>query len=189
MDFVIWLGIAIGLAMDAFAVAVAASIALRKVSPRQVFRFGWHFGLFQAMMPIIGWWAGRWFQRFIEAFDHWVAFGLLCFVGGKMIYESFQAEEETVGAAIKDPTRGWSLVMYSFATSIDALAVGLSLAMLDVSIWIPALTIGVITAALTSVGMILGGKIGELFGRRMEIVGGIILIGIGLKTLLQDLLQ
>jgi manganese efflux pump family protein len=178
------LGIAIGLAMDAFAVAIGAGLQLCGATPRQTFRLAWHFGLFQAFMPIIGWLAGRTVAQYIAPVDHWIAFGLLAFIGGKMIWEAFHHDED---AEVCDPTKGWRLVMLSIATSIDALAVGLSLALLDVSIWWPALVIGVVAGVLTTIGMELGKRFGALLGRRMEIVGGVILIGIGVKILVEHL--
>lgn len=175
--------IAVGLAMDAFAVAVAASVSLKRVSPRQVFRFAFHFGLFQALMPLLGWGLGRFVADAIETWDHWVAFALLSFIGARAIYGSFTdaPDEET---AAKDPTRGWSLVMFSLATSIDAMAVGLSLAMLRVDMWYSCLVIGVVTATLTTFGMLYGPVLGKRLGPRVEVVGGIILIGIGVKILI-----
>jgi putative Mn2+ efflux pump MntP len=178
------IGIALGLAMDAFAVAIGAGLQLCGATPRQVFRLAWHFGLFQALMPIIGWLAGRTVSEYIEPVDHWIAFGLLAFIGGKMIYEAFQHDEE---AEACDPTKGWRMVMLSVATSIDALAVGLSLALLGTSIWWPALVIGVVAGVMTIIGMELGKRFGALLGRRMEVVGGLILIGIGVKILVEHL--
>jgi putative Mn2+ efflux pump MntP len=178
------LGIALGLAMDAFAVAIGAGLQLCGATPRQVFRLAWHFGLFQALMPIIGWLAGRTVSEYIEPVDHWIAFGLLAFIGGKMIYEAFRQDEE---AEVCDPTKGWRMVMLSIATSIDALAVGLSLALLGTSIWWPALVIGVVAGVMTVIGMELGKRFGALLGRRMEVVGGIILIAIGVKILVEHL--
>jgi putative Mn2+ efflux pump MntP len=136
-------------------------------------------------MPIIGWLAGRTVSEYIEPVDHWIAFGLLAFIGGKMVYEALKKQDED--AEVCDPTKGWRLVMLSIATSIDALAVGLSLALLGVSIWYPALVIGIVAGVLTVVGMELGKRFGALLGRRMEIVGGIILIGIGVKILIEHL--
>ena len=179
------IGIALGLAMDAFAVAIGAGLQLCGATPRQVFRLAWHFGLFQALMPIIGWLAGRTVSEYIEPVDHWIAFGLLAFIGGKMIYEALQEKDED--AEVCDPTKGWRMVMLSIATSIDALAVGLSLALLGTSIWWPALVIGVVAGVMTIIGMELGKRFGALLGRRMEIVGGLILIGIGVKILVEHL--
>jgi len=177
--------IAVGLSMDAFAVAISSSVIIKRVTGRQVFRLGFHFGLFQAMMPIIGWLAGRSVQHYIADFDHWIAFGLLSFIGGKAIYEAFahRGDIEQRG----DPTKGLSLVMLSIATSIDALAIGLSFALLDVTIWYPSLVIGVITASLTIIGVLLGSRLGRKFGTRMEIVGGLVLIFIGVKILIQHI--
>mgnify|MGYP000898304706 CR=1 FL=1 len=179
--------IAIGLSIDAFAVALAACVGLQTVSRRQVFRFAFHFGLFQALMPIIGWYAGGLFDAHIKAWDHWVAFGLLAAVGGKMIWESIHAEPEGDGESKSDPTRGRSLIILSVATSIDALAVGMSFALIDEAIWLPALIIGLTTGLLTTVGMTLGNRIGARFGKRMEIIGGLILIGIGARILITHL--
>ena len=180
------IGIAIGLAMDAFAVSIAAGLTLKTVDARQTFRLAWHFGLFQALMPIVGWLAGLSIERWIAPVDHWIAFGLLAAIGSKMIYEAFRdADDEE--ARRGDPTKGWSLVLLSLATSIDALAVGLSLALLDVSIWWPALVIGLVAGAFTTLGIRLGSRFGAVLGRRMEIVGGIVLIAIGVKILVEHL--
>jgi putative Mn2+ efflux pump MntP len=180
------LGVAVGLAMDAFAVSIGIGLNTLHVSRRTTFRLAWHFGLFQALMPIVGWLAGLSVERWISGVDHWVAFGLLAAIGGHMIYEAIWGDEET--RAAKDPTRGTSLVVLSVATSIDALAVGLSLALLGVQIWYPAVVIGIVAFAFTAVGLHLGRRFGALFGRRMEIVGGLILIGIGVKILVDHLL-
>ena len=186
MELAATLGTAVGLAMDAFAVALAASISLGTISRRQVFRFAFHFGLFQAMMPTLGWLAGRTINPYIRGVDHWVAFALLALVGGKAIYEALRGEDDgSDDPAPRDPTRGWTLVALSVATSIDAFAIGLSFAMLRVAIWYPALVIGIVTSALTMVGMLLAGRLGGRFGQRMEIVGGLVLIGIGLKIVVE----
>jgi putative Mn2+ efflux pump MntP len=179
------IGIAVGLAMDAFAVSIAVGLTLKQVSLRQTFRLSYHFGLFQALMPIIGWLAGRSLAEWIAPVDHWIAFGLLAAIGGKMIYEALADNEEEDEK--KDPTKGASLVVLSVATSIDALAVGLSLALLGVDVWYPALVIGIVALAFTAVGLHLGKRFGARFGRRMEIVGGVILIGIGLRILVEHL--
>lgn len=186
MDWLTLTGIALALAMDAFAVALGAGILLDPLTGRHLFRLGFHFGLFQALMPILGWLAGRTVQHLIAAYDHWIAFGLLAFVGGKMLYEALHGDDESSNS---DPTRGLSLVMLSIATSIDALAVGLTLAMLDVSIWTPALVIGLVAGTLTVAGMLLGRRVGILWGKRVEICGGLVLLGIGLKILLEHTLH
>ncbi len=188
MSLLVLIGIAVGLAMDATAVAVAASIALRRVAPRQVFRFAFHFGLFQAFMPLLGWAAGRTMAHHVQAWDHWVAFGLLGFVGGRAIYEAFRHKHDEE-REVEDPTRGLSLVLLSLATSIDALAVGLSFAFLGLSIWYPCLVIGLVTGALTALGMLFGARLGARLGKNVEILGGLILIGIGCKILIQHLLE
>ncbi|ABA89310.1 protein of unknown function DUF204 [Syntrophotalea carbinolica DSM 2380] len=181
MDMITLFGLALALAMDAFAVALGCGLTLERLTGRHLFRLGWHFGLFQAMMPIIGWLAGLTVQKWIETYDHWVAFGLLVCVGGKMIHEAFQDEETRESR--DDPTRGMSLIMLSVATSIDALAVGLSLAIVGISVWFPALIIGIIAGVMTVIGMLLGRRAGARWGQRVEIAGGLILIGIGLKIL------
>lgn len=178
--------IAIGLAMDAFAVSIAASIIIGKVSFRQIFRLGFHFGLFQAIMPILGWLAGTTIQDYIASWDHWIAFGLLGAIGTKAIFEACNKDRDDSRRG--DPSKGVSMVVLSVAVSIDALAVGLSYAMLNVDIWYPSLIIGIVASAFTVVGMILGGKLGSRFGRKMEILGGIVLLGIGVKILIEHLL-
>ena len=183
MQFVNILGIAVALAMDAFAVAVATGVSLKYVSFRQTFRLSWHFGLFQAIMPVIGWSAGLTIRSFIEQYDHWVAFGLLAFVGGHMIKEAFQPETDKIQK--KDPTKGLSLVMLSVATSIDALAVGLSLSFIEVRIVFPAVLIGIVAGLMSLVGVRLGERVSGLFGARMELVGGVVLILIGVRIVLQ----
>ena len=186
MDFLTLFGIAIALAMDAFAVALGTGLILPKLTGRHLFRFGFHFGLFQALMPVLGWLAGISLREQIEAFDHWLAFGLLTLVGGKMLWEAWQGDDESPRDS--DPTRGLSLVTLSIATSIDALAVGLSLAILGVTIWTPALVIGLIAGVLTVCGMLLGSRLGRAWGTGVEIFGGLVLIAIGVKILIEHTL-
>ena len=178
------LGIALGLAMDAFAVAVATGLSIPSLTRRHVFRLAWHFALFQAMMPVIGWLAGRTVSDYIAAYDHWVAFALLSLIGGKMLRGSRRPEDEEDKG---DPTRGLMLVTLSTATSIDALAVGLSLAFLDVSIWVPSLTIGVVAGALTTIGVCSGSRLGRRWEKRAEVIGGIVLLLIGARILMTHL--
>jgi putative Mn2+ efflux pump MntP len=185
MQLLTLIGIAVGLAMDAFAVSIAVGLSLKHVSLRQTFRLAYHFGLFQALMPIIGWLAGRSIERWIGPVDHWIAFVLLGAIGGRMIYEALSEDAEDVER--KDPTKGASLVVLSVATSIDALAVGLSLALLGVEIWYPALVIGLVAFTFTVVGLHLGRRFGTLLGRRVEIVGGVVLIAIGVRILVEHL--
>lgn len=181
LGFLTLLGISVGLAMDAFAVAIASSVSLGRVSGGQVFRLAFHFGMFQAVMPVLGWLAGLSLERWIRAWDHWVAFGLLTFVGGKAIFTALRGEEGECGDARKDPTRGATLLVLSLATSIDALAVGLSFSALGVTIWFPVLVIGLVCAAFTTAGMLAGCRLGAKFGKSMEIAGGAVLIAIGVK--------
>ena len=185
MDWISILGIALALAMDAFAVALATGAVLNPVTGRHLFRLGFHFGLFQALMPIAGWLLGLTVQKWITAYDHWIAFGLLAYVGGRMIVEAFEEDDDT---SPSDPTKGLTMVMLSVATSIDAFAVGLSLAMLGVSVWIPSVVIGLVAGVLTVTGMILGRRLGDNWGKRVEVCGGVVLCLIGLKILLEHTL-
>ena len=185
MEVINTLALAVALAMDAFAVSIASGVSLRTVSARQTFRLAWHFGLFQAMMPVLGWSAGFIIRSRIEAYDHWVAFALLVFVAQGMLRSAFKGEPASADA--KDPTKGMTMVMLSVATSIDALAVGLSLSMIDVSIWTPALIIGLVAGAFTTVGMHLGKVIGSMtqLSRWAEMAGGVVLLAIGVNILRQ----
>ncbi|MFQ5811164.1 MAG: manganese efflux pump MntP family protein, partial [Armatimonadota bacterium] len=178
------IGIAIGLAMDAAAVSIAAGLTIRRLTGRHVFRLAWHFGLFQFMMPILGWLAGTTVATHIAAYDHWLAFGLLGFIGGKMLFEGLSGNEEQNKS---DPTRGLMLVTLSIATSIDALAVGLSIAFLQVSVWLPSIIIGLVAGALTTVGVVFGSRLGKRWQRRAEIAGGCILILIGIRILISHI--
>ena len=184
MEFSEILLIALALAVDAFAVALAAGVSLcRGGQGRRVFRLAFHFGIFQAGMNILGWLGGITLRPVVEAFGHWLAFGLLAFVGIKMIREAIrETKEENEGA---DPTRGRMLVTLSVATSIDSLAVGLSFAVLGISVWIPALIIGLVAAGLTVIGFRLGCLLGATsrLGSRAEIAGGLVLVAMGLKIL------
>ena len=179
------LALACALAMDAFAVAVTSGIMLNPLTRRRLFRMSFHFGLFQSLMPALGWAAGRAVYEYIQSFDHWIAFILLGFIGGRMFLGAIRDNEEHKISV--DPTRGWNLVVLSVATSVDALAVGLSLAALGLGILMPAVIIGIIAAAFTLTGMLLGRRIGALWGRRVEALGGIILIAIGIRILLEHL--
>lgn len=177
------LPVAVALAMDAFAVSVAAGAAGRACGARATFRLAFHFGLFQFLMPVVGWFLGSVFAHRVAAVDHWIAFGLLAWVGVSMI----RGSREDAESAAPDPSRGWSLVMLSVATSLDALAVGLSLALLDVRIWIPAAVIGLVAAAFSILGHRGGDRLGRSFGKRAELVGGVVLVGIGVKILVEHL--
>jgi manganese efflux pump family protein len=183
MEWFSLIAIAVALAMDAFAVAIVTGLTVKPLTKRHVFRLAFHFGLFQLLMPLIGWAAGSAVQEYIADYDHWVAFALLGFVGGRMIWGSLHGDEEGK-RPIGDPTSGWSLIVLSVATSIDALAVGLSLAIIGSRIVLPALVIGVVAAGFTTVGMALGRQIGSVWGKRVEVVGGLILIAIGIKIVI-----
>jgi putative Mn2+ efflux pump MntP len=175
--------IAVALAADAFAVAVSSGIVLARVSLRQTFRLSWHFGLFQGGMVVLGWLGGSTVHRWIEAFDHWVAFALLALVGGRMIREALGKQDEEVTRI--DPTKGRLLVALSVATSIDAFSVGLSFSMLGITPWWPALIIGVIALSLTGAGLHLGRLLGATtrIGRGAGVFGGLVLIFIAVRIL------
>lgn len=182
MDLPSILAVALALSADCFAVAVGGSVAMTKLSFYRVFRTSLSFGLFQALMPVLGWLAGRTVVDLIADYDHWVAFGLLAIVGGRMIWESFRAGAGT--DETRDITRGLLLLTLSVATSIDALAVGLSFAFVDVDIVPTCVTIGAVSFAVTSAGLLVGSRAGKMVGKRAETVGGIVLVGIGLRILL-----
>ena len=177
--------LATALALDAFAVSICIGLGLKKINAGHVFRVSFHFGFFQFMMPILGYFGISFFKGYIEKFDHWVAFFLLVFIGVKMLFESRESPEMKTK---NDPTRKMSLVMLSVATSIDALAVGISIALLGESIWPLAISTGIITSSLSLIGIKGGYKTGKKFGRYMEIIGGIILIFIGFKILFEHLM-
>jgi len=192
LDPYVLAGIAVALAMDAFAVSISISALLKDVQPRQTFRLSFHFGLFQALMPVLGWYTGNLVGQWFLAYDHWIAFFILWAIGGKIIYQSLFEKEETsektqAGKKGTDPTRGLSLIMLSIATSIDAYAVGLSFAFIGVSIWFPSFWIGITAGFLTLVGMQIGGYVGKKFGKGMEIIGAILLFLIGIKILFEHL--
>lgn len=175
---------ALGLAMDAFAVSVAGGIAIKRQKVKNALKFGLFFGSFQAIMPVAGWLAGIRLKDFISGIDHWAAFGLLTFIGCKMIYGSFKLEkkEEAVSYGIS------VMLLLSVATSIDALAVGLSFAFLKISIIVPVLIIGLVTFLMSFIGVFIGNTAGHFFEKKLEALGGLILVGIGVKILLEHLL-
>jgi manganese efflux pump family protein len=177
-------GISLGLAMDAFAVSIAVGLTVAAVTPRHTFRIAFHFGLFQFLMPILGWALGRDAVSLVAAWDHWLVFGMLGLVGGKMLWE---AREEKEFDPSKDPTRGLSLVTLSIATSLDALAVGLSMAFIGVSVWLPSVCIGLTACVLSAIGILFGARIGPRWGTWAERIGGCVLILIGLKILVSHL--
>jgi manganese efflux pump family protein len=176
--------IAVGLAMDAFAVSLGVGTTRFAESARPRLRLAWHFGLFQALMPALGWLVGSAVNQWIAPVDHWIALGLLAFVGVRMIRSGLASDEESHPT---DPSRGATLVLLAVATSIDAFAVGLSLALVGVPIVLPAVVIGVVTGSLSLVGLVAGNRLGKTFGKRMEIVGGVILIAIGIRIVISHL--
>ncbi len=183
MDILTLFGVAWALAMDAFAVAAAVAAGLPRLTARHTFRLAWHFGFFQAAMPVLGWMGGNLLSRVLTAVAPWVAFGLLGALGVRMIWNSGQ-ERKRNSNSMFDPTRGWSLVGLSIATSIDALSVGITLGLLRVSIWMPAGIIGLFTIALTYLGARIGHKAGNRLGRWADRIGGIVLISIGVRILI-----
>ncbi len=182
------LALALALAMDAFAVAVAAGVQLRAVSLGHTMRLAGTFGFFQFAMPVAGWFLGSGVEKYIQDYDHWVAFLLLAFVGGKMLKEAWEKRGLPAEACSlrSDPTHGVPLLFLGVATSIDALAVGLSLAILGRDIVIPAVVIGVVCFAVTTAGLHLGRAVCALSGNwtnRANAIGGLVLVGIGLNIL------
>jgi putative Mn2+ efflux pump MntP len=180
------LAIAVALSMDAFAVAIVVGMTLKVFTRRHLFRLSFHFGLFQAAMLAAGWLVGHALHDLLAAVDHWVAFALLFLVGANVIRDSFHDTDPTKTSL--DPTSGWHLVFLSVATSIDALAVGLTLALLGTSIAISAAVVGSMAAVLTLLGMALGRRVGALWGKRIEVLGGLVLIAIGCKILWDHLM-
>ncbi len=187
MNFFLVLAVAFALAMDAFAVSVGISLRPEGLTTRQAFRMAFHFGFFQFMMPLLGWQATQSILLdLIEPFDHWVAFGLLFIIASKMIFECFRMKKDNQKNRA-DPTEGFSILMLSIATSIDALAVGMSLAALQVTILYPAVIIGIIAFLMTFLGTRIGPLLGRLVGRGAELLGGLILILIGIKIICEHL--
>ncbi len=176
--------IALALAMDAFAVSITSGVTIKQLRIKHAFTIAAWFGMFQAIMPLLGWLGGVKLSRFITGFDHWIAFALLFFIGSKMIYESYKIEKIETRT---NPLDIYVLFILSLATSIDALATGISFAFLNVSIIAPVLTIGIVTFLLSFLGVWIGKKAGHFFEKKMEIAGGLILIAIGLKILISHL--
>lgn len=174
---------AFGLSMDAFAVSISSGIVINKIQMKNILKIAFFFGFFQAFMPLIGWFLGQRFSTYIIQFDHWIAFIVLSFIGLKMIYESLKENDE----ADIDPLNTKMLLILSIATSIDALAVGVSFAFLKVSIFTSALIIGIVTLVVSFFGVIIGRTSGALLKKKAEIAGGIILTFIGTKILFEHL--
>jgi manganese efflux pump family protein len=184
MEAINFIGIAVGLAMDAFAVSIAAGAVICAISVRSAFRIGTTFGLFQFVMPILGWLLAVRFKSYIESLDHWIAFLLLAFVGGKMIHESFSIEVKESRYELL--SLRW-LVTLGIATSIDALIIGVTFALLGTAIMVPSVVIGVVAFLFSFAGFFIGCRLGHLFEHRIEVFGGIVLVAIGLKILLEHL--
>jgi manganese efflux pump family protein len=177
--------LAVALSIDACTVALASTAAGVIKDRRAAFRLSFHFGIFQFLMPVVGWSAGTQLVPLVAAFDHWIAFGLLAFVGVRMMRS---AEDGLNPAELVDPTRGWVLVTLATATSIDALAVGLGLAALRISVWYPSVIIGAVTMAMSILAILGGKKVGRWLGAKAQLVGGIVLILIGLRILASHML-
>ncbi len=182
-----------GLATDAFAVALVQGVRMRAIRPTHVLAVAGSFGLFQGVMPLIGWLIGAQFGHFIVSFDHWIAFGLLALIGMKMLKDAIwpAADDESKITGVDDgvhklDVRG--LLLLSVATSIDALAVGITLALIDVSIVWASTVIAIVTFVLSVFGVLLGHRFGARFRRIAELIGGVVLIGIGMQILLEHLL-
>ena len=180
--FLYTLGLALALAMDCFSVALGLSCGLKGLDLKRSLRLALFFGGFQFLMPVLGWLAGEKLVRFIEHFDHWVAFGLLALIGAKMIIEAFRLDDRQK-ACRPDKTRGWPLLVLSLATSIDALAVGLSLSLIGLPVARSAAMFGAGSFVMTMAGAKLGPATGRAAGRWAEVLGGAVLIGVGVKIL------
>lgn len=183
MGFAELILLAVGLSMDAFAVSVCKGLSVRKLKPKHMVSVGLYFGGFQALMPVIGFLLGFKFEKYIVSVDHWIAFLLLGIIGGNMIKEALAGEEEQ----LNDDFSVRTMLTMAVATSIDALAVGISFAFLQVDIISAAITIGICTCILSIVGIVIGNVFGAKYKSKAELVGGIILILIGLKILLEHL--
>lgn len=189
MEYLVeFLLLGVGLAMDAFAVSICKGLAMRKVNKKQAVIIALFFGGFQAIMPVIGWLLCKGFQTYIEAFDHWIAFALLAFIGVKMIIETLREKEDDVVIEEMDsPLDMKEMLMLAIATSIDALAVGISLAALDRPIVESSTIIGVVTFVISIIGVYIGNFFGNRYKKRAELVGGIILVLIGVKILCEHM--
>jgi len=182
LDLLTILPIALALSADCFAVSVITGISLKQISIQQMLRMSLSFGSFQALMLFLGWLAGQRILAVISDYDHWVAFGLLLFVGCRMIWESAHSRNNSVPGT--DNTKGFTLLILALATSLDALAVGFSFSFADISISSGSMIIGIVSFAVTILGLLLGGRLGKLAANRAEIIGGAILIAIGIRILI-----
>lgn len=186
MDTLSIVAMAFALSMDALAVSVSNGLIIKKLHFRHALRIAVFFGFFQAIMPVLGWAAGYTFREMIRAFDHWIALGLLCFIGTKMILESRRIGNDVESKNCQHlPT----LLLMALATSVDALAVGISFAFLELNIIRPVLIIGLITFAVCLAGVYLGNRSGHFFEGRFELAGGVLLIGIGIKIAVEHIIR
>lgn len=178
----------VGLAMDAFAVSICKGLSMRKVNKKQCLVIGLFFGGFQALMPFIGWVLGSQFEQYITSIDHWIAFILLGFIGGKMVVEAIREKDEAVEVGKMDPPLDLKeMFILAIATSIDALAVGITFAFLQVPIVEAISIIGITTFVISVIGVYVGNFFGNRYKKKAELAGGMILILIGLKILLEHL--
>lgn len=175
----------LSLAMDAFAVSMCKGVEMKKFILKYAIVIALFFGIFQAAMPLIGWAVASTFEEYITAYDHWIAFGLLLLLGGKMIWDSFKKEEKEEQKPLNIGFK--TLLLMALATSIDALAVGVTFAFLQVNVWLAVALIGCITFVLSLIGVAIGVKLGDKFEKKAEFVGGLILVLIGVKILLEHL--
>lgn len=180
---------AIALSMDAFAVSVCKGLGMRRMRYDQALVISLYFGVFQALMPLIGWLLGTSFSRYIQAFDHWIAFVLLAFLGGKMLWDVFHEKEDGEQESAERRLDHRELFMLAIATSIDALAVGIAFACLEVNIWRSISIIGVTTLVISFAGVWIGNRFGNRFQKKAEIAGGLVLILIGVKILVEHLIE
>ncbi len=185
MSFTFLILLAVGLAMDAFAVSITNGISIKNVQIKHALIIALFFGVFQGVMPVIGWLLGREFNDFISDFDYWIVFVILLFIGLKMIYDSVKAKKGKSSAEVS--LKISVLLMLAVATSIDALAVGIGFSLIEMGIFLPSIIIGVVTFILSFIGVYIGKKLGRLFGRKMEILGGLILIIIAFNVLLENI--
>lgn len=183
MDMLTIFFIAIGLAMDAFAISIVSGFSIKKLKKENAFKIALFFGIFQGIMPIIGWFIGFGFRDFVLGIGHWIAFALLAAIGIKMIYESTKIKTNK-----QNPLKNSVLLILAIATSIDAFVVGASLSILNTPIITPAILTGIITFVLSFIGVYIGKKIGHFFENKIEALGGLILILIGLKILLENIM-
>ena len=188
MGFIEFFLTGIGLSMDAFAVAICKGLGMRKVNYKQMLLIALFFGGFQALMPLLGWLLGRQFEQYITSVDHWIAFTLLVLIGANMLREARKEDDTTDAETVYDaPLPLGQLLLMAIATSIDALAVGISFAFLGVNIWLAIAIIGMTTFLNSAAGVFIGNRFGNRYEKRATIAGGIILILLGVKILLEHL--